>query len=374
MNLAEFKNEVYRLTDGLSQKMDAHIEITVTNKCNCNCQYCFEKTHEDVNNPEEEHLQLMLLSDFCKNFNRTRFNRLTITFWGGEPLLNLNFIKQIIDRTCDYDFVDYHMYTNGTLLDMMQELLDYDKFVSLKNRFHIQISYDGHPIHKIKRCDNESVVFQFADLLYSNNIKFDFKATITEDMIEYMPQAWDSYHQLQIKYPHCYYAPTLDTCAISGDKLDVWKKSLIEIAKKEFSFIRENRRSLMTWFNFNNDTKRCGINNTIHIHSDGNIYVCHGCPYLKNKEKFILGNTKDIISLNDVLKIRQTSPKRPIECLDCGAVACTVCHITQVDEDNIFSDWNLCVSKNKIRCQYYKLLGYIYKILKFSLVKASQSL
>ena len=42
---------------------------------------------------------------------------MSITFWGGEPLLNLEFVEKIISATIEHDFVNYYMFTNGTLID-----------------------------------------------------------------------------------------------------------------------------------------------------------------------------------------------------------------------------------------------------------------
>jgi hypothetical protein len=30
------------------------------------------------------------------------------------------------------------------------------------------------------------------------------------------------------------------------------------------------------------------------LNADGNIYICHGCPYSKNNGDFIINNTKNI--------------------------------------------------------------------------------
>ena len=67
---------------------------------------------------------------------------LVISFYGGEPLLNIKFIKTIVDFVCNLNHagvvnVSYSMTTNAVLLD---KYIDY----LAANRFHILVSLDGN--------------------------------------------------------------------------------------------------------------------------------------------------------------------------------------------------------------------------------------
>ena len=113
------------------------IEITTSSGCNCNCLYCFETSHCTKVDHEEEARQLKLLDDYCSRFDLNENDSLRITFWGGEPMMNLEYIKKIISTTIKYEFVNYYMYSNGTLFDSFRELASCGFAEELKNRIHI---------------------------------------------------------------------------------------------------------------------------------------------------------------------------------------------------------------------------------------------
>ena len=77
-------------------KKSLFVEITTTNKCNCNCAYCFEKHNACKQQTvlDYEQKTMMLLLNACRQFDKSKFEWLTISFWGGEPFLNLEFIEE----------------------------------------------------------------------------------------------------------------------------------------------------------------------------------------------------------------------------------------------------------------------------------------
>jgi hypothetical protein len=58
------------------------------------------------------------------------------------------------------------------------------------------------------------------------------------------------------------------------------------------------------------------------MHCDGKFYVCHGCHFLKNKDKFVCGDTLNNKNIEEVLNTGFNSYKRELECIKCPAVAC----------------------------------------------------
>lgn len=113
--------------------------ITVTNECNMQCRYCFGEALEDTGDdfagfeidyslPKKINYDLELLKRFCR-----RDPDCVVTFYGGEPLLEVDLIKQIMDRLKAQHFM---IQTNGLLLDRLES-----EYV---NRFHtILVSLDG---------------------------------------------------------------------------------------------------------------------------------------------------------------------------------------------------------------------------------------
>lgn len=355
----------------MSKNRSIFIEITLTNNCNCKCSYCFEGNHNSCQrNLDIENRQLTLLVDACKQFNISKHDKLTISFWGGEPFLNTDFMFKIFEQTYKYDFVQYHCYSNGTLTEKYKQLFALPYFDQLKNKLHIQLSYDGEPHHTIKRGNNREQIFQTAKLLQENNIFFSFKATLAYDLIDKLPEIWDSYYDLTLMFGHdISYFPTLDTSTSpSLESYEDWKKAIVQIAKKEYRYIQEYGHPLWRWF-ADGRKMNCGLGNSIHMHNDGNIYVCHGCPYLKDPSRFITGNINNIKSLYEVIS-EKFNMNLDEKCVKCDATHCSACHVTQLkDTDNIYEKWSSCRSNDENKCKYYRWFGYISKLLKLSILK-----
>jgi radical SAM protein with 4Fe4S-binding SPASM domain len=111
----------------------------------------------------------------------------------------------------------------------------------------------------------------------------------------------------------------------------------------------------MSWFN---KPKKCNCQllNSIHIGYDGNIYICHGCPYVNNNSKFILGNTKNN-SLESCLIKNMNFNYMNKTCETCEAVYCAICHIFNVENEsnlnNVINNWIVNRSNDINKCKYY---------------------
>jgi uncharacterized protein len=113
--------------------------VMLTTECNLQCRYCFGETLEDFDEdfadfdvdyalPRKANYDFALLAEFCR-----RDPECVLTFYGGEPLLCTEAIKQIMDLAKPRHFM---IQTNGLLLDKLEP-----EYV---NRFHtILVSLDG---------------------------------------------------------------------------------------------------------------------------------------------------------------------------------------------------------------------------------------
>ncbi|MBR9704751.1 TIGR04084 family radical SAM/SPASM domain-containing protein [Candidatus Pacearchaeota archaeon] len=96
-----------------------HYHIILTEKCNSECRYCYEKSLNefdnslndrfkfDFTNPEKFSVDIKKLKKFI-----SKDKDAVIVFYGGEPLLEIDIIKKIIDNIQ----VPFRMQTNGKLL------------------------------------------------------------------------------------------------------------------------------------------------------------------------------------------------------------------------------------------------------------------
>jgi uncharacterized protein len=113
--------------------------VILTTECNLQCKYCFGETMEDFDEdfgdfnldyslPKKANYEWNALADFC-----SRDSDCVVTFYGGEPLLCTNEIKQVMTSAKSKHFM---IQTNGLLLDRLEP-----EYV---NRFHtILVSVDG---------------------------------------------------------------------------------------------------------------------------------------------------------------------------------------------------------------------------------------
>lgn len=125
------------------------ISFEVTDACNMNCVYCgYGKLY---NNYDQRTNQKMHIEDaYCllnsmiglwhSKYNLSENKIVDIAFYGGEPLLNMCFIKKIVDyieeKNCDYRQFSFSMTTNALLLDRHMDFLQ-------EKKFNLLISLDG---------------------------------------------------------------------------------------------------------------------------------------------------------------------------------------------------------------------------------------
>ncbi len=127
-----------------------HYYISLTSKCNLNCKYCYGKSVDDFMSKDEEKMydfeipsdtivkieELKKLSDGDDDF--------VITFYGGEPLLKIQTIKNIMDNVNAKKFM---IQTNAIFLNKLDK-----KYV---NKFDtIFASIDGNKEHTDERRGN----------------------------------------------------------------------------------------------------------------------------------------------------------------------------------------------------------------------------
>ena len=130
-----------------------HIIFEVTDACNLKCKYCtygeyydnFEKRENRNLSPEKARRLIdYMVNSWNSDTNKSEKTEIRLAFYGGEPLLNVPFIKKIIQYTKEinllHNYFTYGMTTNGVLLDRHMDFL-------VENKFDIMISLDGNEKH-----------------------------------------------------------------------------------------------------------------------------------------------------------------------------------------------------------------------------------
>lgn len=126
-----------------------NIVFEVTDACNLNCKYCAygslyndydQRTNKKISFETIQGIFEYLLPFWESHTNKSAEQIVSIGFYGGEPLMNFDCIKQVVEyckglniQTRKFQFT---MTTNATLMDKYLDFL-------VENKFQITISLDG---------------------------------------------------------------------------------------------------------------------------------------------------------------------------------------------------------------------------------------
>jgi uncharacterized protein len=133
----------------------------VTDRCNLNCAYCtysslYDKGYDQRNGKNMSFIRAKLMIDYLyrlwkENHSDGACNMLYVSFYGGEPLMNVPLIKQVIEYMENLEktgrVYSYGMTTNAMLLNQ------YMDYLAEKN-FRLLISLDGDEFSQSYRVDH----------------------------------------------------------------------------------------------------------------------------------------------------------------------------------------------------------------------------
>lgn len=109
-----------------------HAYIMLTEQCNLRCQYCYIKDRATKNSFPIEWMEQVKNMFTC-------YNKPRIIFFGGEPLLKVDLIKEIVEKY-NNDF-QFQVVTNGTV--NFHKFMD-EVYEPNRTKFDVQISWDGN--------------------------------------------------------------------------------------------------------------------------------------------------------------------------------------------------------------------------------------
>ncbi|MGN0865083.1 MAG: radical SAM protein [Akkermansia sp.] len=123
------------------EKSTLLVDLVITHACNLNCRYCYE-THKSPRRMEAETAKKILRELFARVAGEAQYSRLEISFFGGEPLLHFDLIREISEWLWSQAWpLDYGICitTNGTLLDSRIR----SWLLENKHRIDVSLSLDG---------------------------------------------------------------------------------------------------------------------------------------------------------------------------------------------------------------------------------------
>jgi uncharacterized protein len=133
----------------------------VTDACNLKCKYCgYGEFYDDYDNREDKMLPVEkairiidYLAEFWNSEKNSSYQRnMFISFYGGEPLLNMPFIKAVVNHVennlnCPSRKFSFSMTTNALLLHKYMDYLQ-------EHTFNLLVSLDGNRENTGYRVDH----------------------------------------------------------------------------------------------------------------------------------------------------------------------------------------------------------------------------
>lgn len=255
-----------------------------------------------------------------------------ITFYGGEPILNLNVIKFFVETVESMRAeglwthpVQYGVITNGSLLD--KTILSFLKshHISLGISFDL-ISKAHSKRTSISGADTFTLVENSLKLCVEQKVPFTLSITITEPILENQDAAIDKIVSLRPSYV------SLNMLIPNGDNIDLsyYERAtdfIIRAYKQLQEFgIHEDRtmRKVRAFVNhsvYMYDCCASGAGQMV-IAPDGRIGICHA--YLNSGEYFDSSIYENGLVIEDTDAFKAWKNRTPIlmsQCLSCECLA-----------------------------------------------------
>ena len=308
--------------------------LHVAHTCNLNCSYCFAsqgKYHGDR--------ALMSLEvgkramDFLIENSGTRRN-LEVDFFGGEPLMNFDVVKQIvayarsIEKEKGKNF-RFTLTTNGMLID--DDVIDFCN----KEMSNVVLSLDGRKeIHDRLRVDYKGngsydvIVPKFKKLVEARGDKgYYMRGTFTHANPDFTN---DVFHMADLGFTELSMEPVVaksdDPAALTPEDIEIVKDQYEILAKDMLR--REQEGRPITFYHYMLDLKEgpciykrisgCGSGTEyMAVTPWGDLYPCH---QFVGEEEYKLGNIYDGVTNEKVREeFRSCNAYARPDCKDCWA-------------------------------------------------------
>lgn len=370
-----------------------NLDINVTSTCNLGCKYCCEGHNPimpDLSKIENSKTSIPItdIVKFIRSVhNKTPDEIIFISFWGGEPMMNMQYCSELMESFINDIRIKFFFYTNGTYIKKYKKELKYfndalGKTQNGESRLSIQISYDGRAINDIERLTKTNecttpLIKEAFEILGELGIERQFKSTITPRTFHLI---YESFLDIISIEGSKQYFPTPDTHSdYDIDKIDQYMNDLKVGLQKIAKYIYDNKLPLETfkWFKRSRALCQAG-NNYFSINLDGAFSPCHGTMYEEHQDHEICFiNDESILSSldNASLKYKNLLTHMNDDCTGCTALFCLKCpagsfslestkKTVQSKINSTTNEYDLKWSTKNINlCKIFKLNDAIHKSL-----------
>jgi uncharacterized protein len=169
-----------------AEMQERHVVFLLTEKCNLDCIYCYEKNkNRNVATLSSEFIKQKIREEMFNTDNQDK--KKWFTFFGGEPLLEFDVIREVVDwffqQDWDSDSRYFHFMvdTNGTLLDNSMK----EWFAKYRDNLTISLSLDGTKYaHDLNRSNSYNKVAETLSFFRENWPDQPVKMTIGPETLD----------------------------------------------------------------------------------------------------------------------------------------------------------------------------------------------
>lgn len=305
------KIKFYRLMQRF-EKDYLSLTIAPTLNCNFGCKYCYENSQFEKECINEDAYVDSIVSFVEKSKTRA----LRVTWYGGEPLLRYNLIKNITNKVMNLG-INYNaiMITNGYLLN--EELA---KEMDLLKISQVQITIDGleknHNFRRPHKVNDDSFSRIVSNIKYLLDINKNIKISLRVNVDK---KNKDEYHKLYFYlvdmfnhnrnvFIHPGFVSNINSCYNNSECLNYF-----EINK--FKIEQYNKYDVPFEFYPKTDFGECVARhiNSFVVDANLNIYKCWNDIGIISKS---IGKI-DNVELSNSLNIRYIIDNDPLESKEC---------------------------------------------------------
>ena len=292
--------------------------LNISHDCNMMCEYCFASKGDFGLSKKlmSEETGMQAIQFLMENSGERK--NLEVDFFGGEPLMNFDTVKNIVTKTRELEKsynknVRFTLTTNGTLLD--------DARIDFINEHisNVVLSLDGLPEtnDNVRKYNNgggiySDIVPMYQKLIAGRGTKdYYVRGTFTRKNLNFTKDIIHMADDLGFKHISVepVVLPETDEYAIRNEDLPIVFREYETLARE---IIKRGRRNSgqFNFFHFNIDldagpcvykrSKGCGAGSEyLAITPDGDIYPCH--QFVGN-QAFNLGNVADGIAKKNLTR------------------------------------------------------------------------
>lgn len=248
--------------------------LILSSECNFKCAYCYqkEKKHQLLSREVAEK-RIEFINDYME---KNPDDRICINLFGGEPLLNWDVFKFVVDTFYKNKRVYLSTITNGSCLTD-------DKIAYLKDKcLGINLSVDGSEISNLMRAgvnkkQTHSMIVNVMNKLIAAGIEFTVAMTIGRNNQNFAEESLLFFKEIGVKSVNLQFM-NYNSYKIKQEQLD----KILEIAErlnsKEFiiniGLLKEDSENCSL---YRNDENPVMISKWTHTQADGFSYDFLGC-------------------------------------------------------------------------------------------------